>query len=179
MEQQCELATPPRLRPLTRFGGTWRTGKLTPVLAAAHAGSQAWRSFSLLASCCKSWCVPELRSSFLCCGLGSPAASASLHTVWSLCFQGCALYNNWWPMLSGACAIPRSVFELVSSSVSYMYVFTLLCSVGMGGAALMYVLVPMPCLFFGGGSSTDFISVGGDSEYVSACLVFSCYHSSL
>ncbi|KAB2607851.1 vacuolar protein sorting-associated protein 55-like protein [Pyrus ussuriensis x Pyrus communis] len=31
----------------------------------------------------------------------------------------CALYNNWWPMLS----------------------------------ALMYVLVPMPCLFFGGGST--------------------------
>nr|XP_048321507.1 vacuolar protein sorting-associated protein 55 homolog isoform X2 [Ziziphus jujuba var. spinosa] len=35
----------------------------------------------------------------------------------------CALYNNWWPMLS----------------------------------ALMYVLVPMPCLFFGGGS-TQFLT---------------------
>ncbi|KAL0449489.1 UNVERIFIED_CONTAM: Vacuolar protein sorting-associated protein 55 [Sesamum latifolium] len=35
----------------------------------------------------------------------------------------CAIYNNWWPMLS----------------------------------ALMYVLVPMPCLFFGGGS-TQFLT---------------------
>ncbi|KAF5954067.1 hypothetical protein HYC85_006923 [Camellia sinensis] len=39
----------------------------------------------------------------------------------------CALYNNWWPMLS----------------------------------ALMYVLVPMPCLFFGGGSTQFLISRDG------------------
>eukprot|EP00250_Pteridium_aquilinum_P013899 c21645_g1_i1 orf=96-476(+) len=41
----------------------------------------------------------------------------------------CALYSNWWPMLT----------------------------------VLMYILVPMPCLFFGGGS-VDFISSrdGGD-----------------
>jgi len=36
----------------------------------------------------------------------------------------CALYSNWWPMLS----------------------------------ALMYVLVPMPCLFFAGGSTDFFVS---------------------
>ncbi|KAH6803797.1 Vacuolar protein sorting 55 family protein [Perilla frutescens var. frutescens] len=39
----------------------------------------------------------------------------------------CAIYNNWWPMLS----------------------------------ALMYVLVPMPCLFFGGGSTQFLISRDG------------------
>ncbi|KAH0737060.1 hypothetical protein KY290_035765 [Solanum tuberosum] len=39
----------------------------------------------------------------------------------------CALYNNWWPMLS----------------------------------ALMYVVVPMPCLFFGGGSTQFLISRDG------------------
>ncbi|KAL0543656.1 hypothetical protein IC582_018757 [Cucumis melo] len=39
----------------------------------------------------------------------------------------CALYNNWWPLLS----------------------------------ALMYVLVPMPCLFFGGGSTQFLISRDG------------------
>ncbi|KAI6696465.1 hypothetical protein NL676_016584 [Syzygium grande] len=39
----------------------------------------------------------------------------------------CALYNNWWPMLS----------------------------------ALMYILVPMPCLFFGGGSTQFLISRDG------------------
>ncbi|GBG81741.1 hypothetical protein CBR_g33919 [Chara braunii] len=38
---------------------------------------------------------------------------------------GCALWNNWWPMLT----------------------------------ALMYIMVPMPCMFFGGGSSSDFFSV--------------------
>ncbi|KAK1299901.1 hypothetical protein QJS10_CPB13g01531 [Acorus calamus] len=40
----------------------------------------------------------------------------------------CALYNNWWPLLS----------------------------------ALMYVLVPMPCLFFGGGSTHFLTSRDGD-----------------
>ncbi|KAM7255135.1 hypothetical protein ACFE04_020376 [Oxalis oulophora] len=41
--------------------------------------------------------------------------------------KACALYNNWWPMLS----------------------------------ALMYVIVPMPCLFFGGGSTQFLISRDG------------------
>ncbi|XP_074285859.1 vacuolar protein sorting-associated protein 55 homolog isoform X2 [Silene latifolia] len=39
----------------------------------------------------------------------------------------CALYGNWWPMLS----------------------------------ALMYVVVPMPCMFFGGGSTQFLISRDG------------------
>ncbi|KAL2631108.1 hypothetical protein R1flu_015794 [Riccia fluitans] len=47
---------------------------------------------------------------------------------------GCALYNNWWPMLS----------------------------------ALMYVMVPMPCLFFGGSSSTDFIMMSGEGDWMDA-----------
>ncbi|XP_024522009.1 vacuolar protein sorting-associated protein 55 homolog isoform X2 [Selaginella moellendorffii] len=38
----------------------------------------------------------------------------------------CALYSNWWPMLT----------------------------------ALMYVMVPMPCLFFGSSSSESLLSVG-------------------
>jgi hypothetical protein len=29
---------------------------------------------------------------------------------------------------------------------------------------LMYILVPMPCLFFGNTSSSDFISVNGGDE---------------
>ncbi|GAU16115.1 hypothetical protein TSUD_339860 [Trifolium subterraneum] len=41
--------------------------------------------------------------------------------------RACAIYNNWWPMLS----------------------------------ALMYVLVPMPCLFFGGGSTQFLMSRDG------------------
>ncbi|KAG0577008.1 hypothetical protein M758_5G104900 [Ceratodon purpureus] len=41
---------------------------------------------------------------------------------------GCALYNNWWPMLTG----------------------------------LMYIMLPMPCLFFGGNSSGFMSSEGGD-----------------
>ncbi|EEF31870.1 transporter, putative [Ricinus communis] len=41
--------------------------------------------------------------------------------------RACAIYSNWWPMLS----------------------------------ALMYVLVPMPCLFFGGGSTQFLISRDG------------------
>ncbi|KAL6998022.1 hypothetical protein U1Q18_008146 [Sarracenia purpurea var. burkii] len=45
----------------------------------------------------------------------------------------CALYNNWWPMLS----------------------------------ALMYVLVPMPCLFFGGGS-TQFLIIRDGGGWVDA-----------
>ncbi|KAH1090335.1 hypothetical protein J1N35_017592 [Gossypium stocksii] len=45
----------------------------------------------------------------------------------------CALYNNWWPMLS----------------------------------ALMYVLVPMPCLFFGGGS-TQFLTSRDGGGWIDA-----------
>eukprot|EP00243_Klebsormidium_subtile_P000774 TRINITY_DN11294_c0_g1_i1.p1 TRINITY_DN11294_c0_g1~~TRINITY_DN11294_c0_g1_i1.p1 ORF type:complete len:126 (-),score=12.62 TRINITY_DN11294_c0_g1_i1:245-622(-) len=47
---------------------------------------------------------------------------------------GCALYNNWWPMLT----------------------------------ALMYVMVPMPCLFFGGGSTSDFISADNETGWEDA-----------
>ncbi|XP_057549603.1 vacuolar protein sorting-associated protein 55 homolog [Amaranthus tricolor] len=39
----------------------------------------------------------------------------------------CAIYSNWWPLLS----------------------------------ALMYVVVPMPCLFFGGGSTQFLVSRDG------------------
>ncbi|PWA46932.1 vacuolar protein sorting 55 (VPS55) family protein [Artemisia annua] len=41
--------------------------------------------------------------------------------------QACAIYSNWWPMLS----------------------------------ALMYVLVPMPCMFFGGGTTEYLLSHDG------------------
>ncbi|KAL2900147.1 Vacuolar protein sorting-associated protein 55-like protein [Bienertia sinuspersici] len=55
------------------------------------------------------------------------------HLVWqveeAVCdlLQACAIYSNWWPMLS----------------------------------ALMYVVVPMPCLFFGGGSTQFLVSRDG------------------
>ncbi|KAL9291041.1 putative vacuolar protein sorting 55 [Arabidopsis thaliana] len=42
-------------------------------------------------------------------------------------YSACAIYGNWWPMLS----------------------------------ALMYVVVPMPCMFFGGGSTQFLISRDG------------------
>ncbi|CAM8909745.1 unnamed protein product [Rhodiola kirilowii] len=45
----------------------------------------------------------------------------------------CALYSNWWPMLS----------------------------------ALMYVMVPMPCLFFGGGS-TQFLTSRDGGGWINA-----------
>ncbi|CAA6663749.1 unnamed protein product [Spirodela intermedia] len=48
----------------------------------------------------------------------------------------CALYNNWWPLLSG----------------------------------LMYVLVPMPCLFFGGGSTYFLTSSEGGGIAIPAIL---------
>ncbi|KAJ6698383.1 LEPTIN RECEPTOR-RELATED [Salix purpurea] len=47
--------------------------------------------------------------------------------------EACAIYNNWWPMLS----------------------------------ALMYVLVPMPCLFFGGGS-TQFLTSRDGGGWIDA-----------
>ncbi|KAL7104294.1 hypothetical protein ACP275_08G235000 [Erythranthe tilingii] len=45
----------------------------------------------------------------------------------------CAIYSNWWPMLS----------------------------------ALMYVMVPMPCLFFGGGS-TQFLTSRDGGGWIDA-----------
>ncbi|KAJ7555572.1 hypothetical protein O6H91_05G045100 [Diphasiastrum complanatum] len=71
-----------------------------------------WRSLRqqhLAATPCF-WCSKQIWSSWLC-----PSR-----------ILACALYNNWWPMLT----------------------------------ALMYVLVPMPCLFFGG-PSDSFISTDG------------------
>ncbi|KAL8472231.1 hypothetical protein ACS0TY_029447 [Phlomoides rotata] len=50
-----------------------------------------------------------------------------------ICMQACAVYSNWWPMLS----------------------------------ALMYVLVPMPCLFFGGGS-TQFLTSRDGGGWIDA-----------
>ncbi|XP_078170575.1 vacuolar protein sorting 55 (VPS55) family protein isoform X1 [Carex rostrata] len=54
--------------------------------------------------------------------LGAVLAGLAFMFSTSILLQilACALYSNWWPMLS----------------------------------ALMYVLVPMPCLFFGGGSTS-------------------------
>lgn len=63
-----------------------------------------------------------------------PAVLAGLAFLFSVGFLlqilGCALYNNWWPMLTG----------------------------------LMYIMLPMPCLFFGGESSGIFSSEGSDWE---------------
>jgi hypothetical protein len=65
--------------------------------------------------------------------------------------QACALYNNWWPMLAG------DVFLLVTPSINGEIVMVFSLTLSYAYAALMYVLVPMPCLFFGGGS-TQFLT---------------------
>ncbi|KAJ6924080.1 hypothetical protein NC652_017398 [Populus alba x Populus x berolinensis] len=59
---------------------------------------------------------------------GDGMPNGSLKTL-----SACAIYNNWWPMLS----------------------------------ALMYVLVPMPCLFFGGGS-TQFLTSRDGGGWIDA-----------
>ncbi|KAF3607966.1 hypothetical protein DY000_02050894 [Brassica cretica] len=77
---------------------------------------------------------------FRCCSQSpspSPSFSLSLSRLAGLAFMfsssillqilACAIYGNWWPMLS----------------------------------ALMYVVVPMPCMFFGGGSTQFLISRDG------------------
>ncbi|PPD96038.1 hypothetical protein GOBAR_DD06929 [Gossypium barbadense] len=61
------------------------------------------------------------------------ANSPNLFKMSLIVFKACALYNNWWPMLS----------------------------------ALMYVLVPMPCLFFGGGS-TQFLTSRDGGGWIDA-----------
>ncbi|OMO68440.1 Vacuolar protein sorting 55 [Corchorus olitorius] len=59
--------------------------------------------------------------------VGAPVGKSKTNILQKGFIWACALYNNWWPMLS----------------------------------ALMYVLVPMPCLFFGGGSTQFLISRDG------------------
>ncbi|KAL9160732.1 hypothetical protein ABFS82_08G219900 [Erythranthe guttata] len=68
------------------------------------------------------WCCAIVR---LVCSTNSVLAGLAFMFSASILLQilACAIYSNWWPMLS----------------------------------ALMYVLVPMPCLFFGGGS-TQFLT---------------------
>eukprot|EP00475_Leptophrys_vorax_P042779 TRINITY_DN80632_c0_g1_i1.p1 TRINITY_DN80632_c0_g1~~TRINITY_DN80632_c0_g1_i1.p1 ORF type:complete len:135 (-),score=11.22 TRINITY_DN80632_c0_g1_i1:366-770(-) len=66
---------------------------------------------------------------------GALAGLAFLFSVGiGLQLLACALYNNWWPMLS----------------------------------ALMYLLLPMPCLFFSTGDSNDFFLMGTDNEWQDA-----------
>ncbi|KAI3802170.1 hypothetical protein L1987_30300 [Smallanthus sonchifolius] len=61
----------------------------------------------------------------------TPAVLAGLALMFSssllLQILACAIYSNWWPMLS----------------------------------ALMYVLMPMPCMFFGGGSTEYLLTRDG------------------
>jgi len=79
------------------------------------------------------------------CGLSIPvlAGLAFLFSVgFLLQILGCALYNNWWPMLTG----------------------------------LMYIMLPMPCLFFGGGSS-DFITSGEGGDWADAAKFLTGFSS--
>ncbi|CAN1303000.1 Vacuolar protein sorting-associated protein 55 homolog [Linum perenne] len=87
-----------------------------------------------------------------CCGVAkwmlSSAVLAGLAFMFSssilLQILACAIYNNWWPMLSG--------LVIYNSRVP---------------AALMYVVVPMPCLFFGGGS-TQFLTSRDGGGWIDA-----------
>ncbi|KAK6290048.1 hypothetical protein POUND7_001589 [Theobroma cacao] len=87
------------------------------------------------------------------CRIGTEVAKSAPRV--RLC-TACALYNNWWPMLSGETGYYKLVM-LVIHWVGFMVdnVNLLLLT------ALMYVLVPMPCLFFGGGSTQFLISRDG------------------
>lgn len=67
--------------------------------------------------------------------------------------QACALFNNWWPMLTGSTYF---AFRCEIAKVCYgndLIVFA---------AVLMYVLLPMPLLFFTGSDSSSVFSSGGD-----------------
>jgi hypothetical protein len=86
-------------------------------------------------------------------------------TVYShlfLCCQACALYNNWWPMLSGEIKHNWNTIAVTA----YLYIFIdgivrwrtsswlLLHSVFYSLAAITYVLLPMPLLFAGSDGSS-------------------------
>ncbi|KAL6779501.1 VPS55 [Auxenochlorella protothecoides x Auxenochlorella symbiontica] len=72
----------------------------------------------------------------------------------TLQFLGCLLWHNWWPMLTG-----ESLFEGVISSKpspcegTFTHPSKFSCR-----AAFMYVLVPMPALFFGGAPGSNLAS---------------------
>ena len=60
--------------------------------------------------------------------------------------QACALFNNWWPLLTGA----SSTSHIATHSQSPHPFFLLLTHQG-----AVYVIVPMPYLFLGGASSSS------------------------
>ncbi|KAL8472232.1 hypothetical protein ACS0TY_029447 [Phlomoides rotata] len=77
----------------------------------------------------------------------------------------CAVYSNWWPMLSGFYKGFHSF-----SSCHFLVMLILLYAPEMAklvSSALMYVLVPMPCLFFGGGS-TQFLTSRDGGGWIDA-----------
>ncbi|CAI0434622.1 unnamed protein product [Linum tenue] len=65
----------------------------------------------------------------------------------------CALYNNWWPMLTGPTQ-PAFYYNLVRSWLL---------------AVVMYVLLPMPLLFFAGSES---VFQESDSSWMNASKFF-------
>ncbi|THG10927.1 hypothetical protein TEA_016486 [Camellia sinensis var. sinensis] len=64
----------------------------------------------------------------------------------------CALYNNWWPMLTGRemqdfLGFYLESFPVLTNNVAYCHL-----------AAVMYVLFPLPLLFFAGSDTSSFTS---------------------
>ncbi|KDP27654.1 hypothetical protein JCGZ_20002 [Jatropha curcas] len=64
----------------------------------------------------------------------------------------CALYNNWWPMLSDE---------------SFTFIQPVLFRICVSSSIIMYVLLPMPLLFFAGSDSSSLISES-DNSWVNA-----------
>nr|CAB3475558.1 unnamed protein product [Digitaria exilis] len=81
--------------------------------------------------------------------------------------QACALYNNWWPMLAGECYFVSLLSHDLMTHEKVIIVLLLTWLHSYTSAALMYVLVPMPCLFFGGGS-THFLTSREGGGWINA-----------
>lgn len=134
------------------FVPVWTQGSLPP-----------WQFWCLEELSCKFWSVLHFLFLIYKCinrwQLIGNNTTVYLHLSSVLC-QACALYNNWWPMLSGELEHHWNLNPI--SSVSCFYSFhwwdfgdksiPLLFSL----AVLTYVLLPMPLLFFAGSDDSIF-----------------------
>ncbi|KAJ8435355.1 hypothetical protein Cgig2_024342 [Carnegiea gigantea] len=63
----------------------------------------------------------------------------------------CALYNNWWPMLAGKFCIAYSYIHAIH-----------------GFAVIMYVLLPMPMMFFAGSDASSLFTESSANSWLDA-----------
>lgn len=135
----------------------WQTYQVIFVPVCTQGNLPFWQFWSLAGLSYKFWLVicSPFSFWFICINMREVMGRVIVVCI-CIMWQACALYDNWWPMLSG---------ELQHHWFEYTTIYLFLKSgIDMNSnlfvvlAALMYVLLPMPLLFFAGSDGYSLLS---------------------